>query len=396
MADNTPKSEKGGRGSGSKWELPSGSWRIQFYVEGQRYTETVPTADAADARLEEIARLKAAHIDVGGGMQTVTDFFSDWLDQRDRSAKSQRTKSDDRRNVQTYIVPAIGDMRIGEVRSRRLQDLLNAVEDGVRERTKGHHSGKRTAQLVGTLLQQAFDAARDQRLIPFSPMDGVIIPTYDRAEVVPADDVGVASVLLHAAKMPLPALWYSYVCLGLRRNEGIAIRIKDVDLEHRTILIAQQVQVEKGGVFSFPLPKGKKMRLLPYPRLMTPWLEQQMTEVKRLKLKAGGKWHDHDLLFCSDDGDPLWPSTIDRWWRELRDAVGIAPELHLHSLRHSFMTMLDETQLTEARKKRIMGHGKSDITEKYTHPGVEVMRRAIEEVAERVVRAMEKRQAATG
>lgn len=372
---------------GSKWELPSGSWRIQFYINGQSHHETHRTVEAAVARLEEIARLKDAHIDVAGGLQTVRDYYAGWLEQRARSSKAGRTKAADVANVNAYIIPAIGDERMADVRGPRLQQLLNDVEDDVKARTQGHRSGRRTAQLVGTLLKQAFRDAHSLRLIPFDPMDGVKIPTYTRAEVEPADDVKVAALLLRAAAMPHPALWFCYALLGLRRNEGLGIRIKDVDLRNRTILIAQQVQRDGKG-WAFPLPKGGKTRLLPYPAIMDPWIEQAITAARKAQLKAGPAWRDHGLLFPSETGAPIWPTTVDHWWHELRAAVELPPALTLHSLRHAFMTMLDEASITEAQKQRIMGHAKKNVTHRYTHPAVQAMRRAIEEVAQRVVREM--------
>jgi integrase len=381
-----------GYGNGSKWKLPSGSWRVQFYLDGRTYRETHPTTEAADARLEEIQQLKAAKYDVARGLQTVSEFLTAWLSQRERSARAERTLDADGRNVDAYILPRLGGERLADVRANDLIDLLNGIQDDISTRTNGRFSGTRTAQLVASLLTQAFDAAVKQRLIPFSPMDGVEVPTYDRAEVEPADHQQIGALLARAPESPVPALWYLYTLLGLRRGEGIGIRISDVHLTQRTIMISQQVQAV-GGELKIVRPKGKKSRLLPLALVAVPWVEQRITQVRAMRLKAGPAWQDHDLLFCTPDGRPIWPTTIDGWWRDLRDAAKLPAHLTLHSLRHSFATMLDECIVTEATKQRIMGHAKKNITQRYTHPAVETMRQAIEEVAGRVAPAIEKAQA---
>lgn len=380
---------------GSKWRLPSGSWRIQYYVDGQPRRETYPTEQAADARLAEVAQLKAASYDVGGGLQTVRAFFVDWLTQRQRSSRAERTLDADRRNVEAHIMPAIGDMRLSDVRARNLQSLLNDIQDDIAARTDGRFSGVRTAQLVATLLTQAFDVAVAQRLIPFSPMQGVEVPTYERAEVVPADEGQVARLLLAAQQTPMPALWYAYALLGLRRGEPLGWRVQDVNLHARTVRIAQQVQAV-GGELKRPTPKRGSARTLPLPELIVPWVERRLAEVRAQRVTAGPAWHDLDLVFCRpESGLPLWPSTVNHWWYDLRERAGLAGHT-LHSLRHAFATMLDEATVTEALAASILGHGKKSVTQRYTHPRVEAMRRPIEEVAQRVARAMERVREATG
>jgi integrase len=325
----------------------------------------------------------------------VTEFFTAWLAQRERSSRALRTNDGDGRNVDAYILPQLGARRMADVRAHDLIALLNGIQDDIVERSSGRFTGTRTAQLVATLLTQAFESAVRQRLIPFSPMDGVEIPTYDRAEVEPADARQLAGLLRAAQDTPLPALWYLYTLLGLRRGEGLGVRLADLDLTRRTVTSAQQVQAV-GSKLEIVRPKGKKGRLLPVPVIAIPWLAERATQVKALRLKAGPAWRDHDLLFCGPLGQPLWPSTVDHWWGDLRAAAELPPALILHGLRHSFMTLLDEASITEALKQTIMGHAKKNVTQRYTHPHVEAMRRAIEEVAERIIGAESERKEEAG
>jgi integrase len=386
------KGDGAGYGGGSKWQLPSGSWRVQFYLDKRAHRETWPTEQAADARLEEVRRLKQAAYDVGGGLQTVQAYAEGWLEQRQRSSRAARTLDGDRRVFEGYILPHIGSRRLSEVRSAHLQAALNGIEDDIRARTAGRFQGTRTAQLAASLLDQLFASAVAQRLIPFSPMEGVEVPSYERAEVEPADDAQVASVLLAARMAPLPALWHLYALLGLRRGEALGLRWQDIDFKRRTLRVGQQIQAIGGRLEVVPPKSAASTRLLPLPALAAPYLEARQTEQRRERLKAGPAWHDFDLVFCGPVGAPLWPSTVNHWWYDLRGAARLPGTLTLHHLRHSFTTMLDETAITEATKQAILGHGKKTMTQKYTHPRVEAMRRAVEEVAERVARAMERAQ----
>lgn len=384
-----------GYGGGSKWQLPSGSWRIQFYLDRRAHQETHPTEQAADARLEEVRRLKQAAYDVGGGLQTVQAYAEGWLAQRERSSRAARTLDGDRRTLEGYVLPHVGQMRLCDVRAAHLQAALNGIEDDIRARTAGRFAGTRTAQLAASLLEQLFASAVAQRLIPYSPMDGVETPSYERAEVEPADDLQVAQVLLAAQQAPMPALWYAYALLGLRRGEGLGLRWSDVDLKRKTVRVSQQIQAIGGALVQVAPKSAASARLLPLPALLVPQLEARQTEQRRERLKAGPAWHDHDLVFAGPLGSPCWPSTVNHWFYDLRDRSGLPGTFRLHHLRHSFTTMLDEAAITEALKAGILGHGKKTMTQKYTHPRVEAMRRAVEEVADRVLRAMEKARTGT-
>lgn len=198
-------------------------------------------------------------------------------------------------------------------------------------------------------------------------MDGIEVPSYEREEIVPATDVQIRAMLAKAANTPMPAIWYLYALLGLRRGEGFGVRTQDISLKQRTITIAQQIQAIRGNL-AIVKPKNRKIRILPLPSAAIPLVEERLSQVQTAKEKAGESWIDNDLLFCGPIGAPLWPTTIDHWWRELRTASEFPASLTLHSLRHSFATLLDEVMISEATKGQIMGHAKKNIAQRYTHP----------------------------
>lgn len=364
------------------------TWTAEYRVNGKRHREHFPTPEAAAAHLAEVEQRIADGQDIGGARQSVAAWLADWLELRRRSGKlAARTLDGYRRTIEGSILPNFDPLRLGEVRASHLQSLLYAIEDDVQARSHGRYSGARTVQLAATVLDQAFEVALHRGMVTRNPMRGVEVPDSERAPIEPATDAQVAAVLLGAATAPHPALWHLYALLGVRRGEPLGMRWADVDLSRGTVRITQQGQAVGGAVLLVP-PKGGRgsasERLLPLVGDLPALFAQQRAAVLARRLKAGSAWEDHDLVFPGERGRPLWPTTIDHWWRELRASAGLPDTFRLHHLRHTVATLLDEAQVTEAIKAGILGHGPKNVTQRYTHARIEAMRRALEQVAERI------------
>lgn len=394
MAEGKEGEGRRKRGTGSRWKLKSGSWQIEHPALERR--EVYADEQAADARLEEVNRLVAQKINVGRGQQTVTEWYTEFLAQRARDpGKAARSLDNDQRNVEAYILPAIGECQLDRVDGGMLQALLNAVQDGVRERRGGRHDGTRTAQLVASLLNQAFGKAADLRYIPFNPMRGVDVPTYERGAVIPADEAQLAAVLRCAAGAPHPALWYSYALLGVRRGEPLGWTWANYSATETTIRISQQVQAV-GSVLQIVPPKSKaSVRTLPIATAHARLLDQQRLGQEFQRRKLGPAYDARGLIFAQPNGAPLWPSTVNHWWYALRAEAGLPTTFKLHHLRHTLSTLVDEAEgVTESLKNAIFGHEAKDMSQHYTKGRIQAMRRVLEQVWERVWAAMDEGQSA--
>ena len=370
------------RGAGTVYQNHRGTFTAEYRIDGRRHREHYPTAEAAHARLAEIDRLRQAGQDIAGGRQDVTSWLSSWLRLRERQKLAPRTLRGYRDLIEGYILPRVGGLRVAEVRPHHLQELIHGVEDDIAERTQGRHDGTRTVQLVATVLRQAFDLAMDRDMIARHPMRGVLLPEHERGKVEPASPAQVRALLETPAA--LPALWHLYALLGLRRGEPLGLRWVDLNLSAGTVRVAQQVQAV-GNELRLTAPKRGSERTLPLVGALPELLARQRVVVAQARLKAGAAWTDHDLVFPGERGAPLWPSTVNHWWYDLRGAAGLPDTLRLHHLRHTVATMLVEADAAEALIAGILGHAKKNVTQQYTHARIEAMRRALERVAERVM-----------
>ena len=57
--------------------------------------------------------------------------------------------------------------------------------------------------------------------------------------------------------------------------------------------------------------------------------------------------------------------------------AGMGEEIHFHSLRHTSATWIVQNNVPLFNGKRILGHSKIEVTEKYSHLEVEHLRKSL-------------------
>lgn len=129
---------------------------------------------------------------------------------------------------------------------------------------------------------------------------------------------------------------------GLRIGELINLKIKDIDSERK------QIRVEQG--------KGKKDR---YTLLSLKTLDLLRTYFKEYKPK--------EYLFEGQEGGQYAARSIQTFFKEICQKVGIKKKVSVHTLRHSFATHLLENGTDLRYIQALLGHESPKTTEVYTH-----------------------------
>ena len=143
---------------------------------------------------------------------------------------------------------------------------------------------------------------------------------------------------------------------GLRRGEILRLRLSDMDLNAGTLCV----------VFA----KGGKSRLIPLGAeardAVRDWLE--------LRPAAGG----HDRLFTSKWGAPLSKNGLMSCLQRAVEMSGVHAEGGtLHTLRHTFATLMLRGGCDLYSLQQLLGHSRLDTTATYLHAGLGDLRRAL-------------------
>lgn len=130
---------------------------------------------------------------------------------------------------------------------------------------------------------------------------------------------------------------------GLRSSEVIHLKIADIDFERRSIHIRRS--------------KYNKDRLVPLSEYMAVGLEKYIALERPLTWLFNGK-----AL-----GAPYSPKGISWVMRDAVKTAGIAKDVTIHTLRHSYATHLIEDGLNIVTVKDLLGHSKIETTMVYLH-----------------------------
>lgn len=142
---------------------------------------------------------------------------------------------------------------------------------------------------------------------------------------------------------------------GLRRAELLGLQLRDIDVEGMTLL------VRRG--------KGGRSRLLPL-------ADQTSSAIQDwLEFRADG---DDHALFVTRGGNPMSPKDLNRMFRRTVERSGIRRDgVTLHTLRHTFATLLLKEGVDVRTLQRLLGHASIETTALYLHLETDDLRGAL-------------------
>ncbi|MEV4536952.1 site-specific integrase [Asanoa sp. NPDC049518] len=232
-------------------------------------------------------------------------------------------------------------------------------------------------QFVHAVLRNALQHAMREELISrnVAKLVRVPAPRYKVGKGLSVDQV--RKILSATAGHRLHALYVVAATMGLRRGELLGLRWSDLDLDEGTLRIQQTVQRVAGKLHLLDAKTEDSEAVLPLPDVT--WLtlleHQERQPVERTELAE--IWEDHDLVSPSERGTPIEPTNLSRSFARLRDTAEM-PDVRLHDLRHTVVSLLMELGVPPHVVQAIARHADVKITLKvYAHANLDAMRRAL-------------------
>lgn len=310
---------------------------------------------------------------------TVGQFLCDeWLPSM-RISIEPTTWEGYREKIDAYILPRIGSLPLQDLKAPKLNWLYADVRDNGRVRGD-EPLGLKTVREVHVILHRALEDAVRWEYVEYNPAGRANAPSATAAknERKKAIQTWTAAHVHTFAGMyrdhPLFPLWLLAASTGMRRSELLGTRWQAIDFG-RGLLSIRQVLVLVGGKPHFKeAPKSAHgYRTIQIPPRVVAVLREARRRQAEARLRSP-VWHDHDLVFCRDDGAPWHPDTVTSKVRKMIRESGLPRIRPLQDLRHTHATLLlADGENPKVVQERLGHHSHSFTADTYQHvmPGMD-------------------------
>jgi integrase len=338
------------------------TWHTHFFVDGQRFRQSLETSDWREAQAKEkelIAAAKAGKLSVTKQefarltfREAAERFLQDRIPQLaplSIRTEKERAKVLNRRLGDVQVARITVDTVLAHVRERKAAGISNATVN-------------RELDIIRGVLKKAKRwhlFADEIRPLPVRQNVGRAL-SYDEK----------LRLLKLASSRPewQNAAWATGLALNttMRGCEIKQLKWRDVDLMERTLTIRKSKT--EAGERVIPLNADAWNAILPLYR----------------RAQALGDVLPEHYVFPACEAshfDPARPMASWRTaWRNLRKAAGL-PNLRFHDLRHHAITELAESQASDSTVMAIAGHVSAKMLQHYSHVRLQAKRTALDSLS---------------
>lgn len=360
------------RKRGSTWSVVVDVGRDESGRRRQKWHSGYRTKREANEALTEILGQLSSRQYVAPSKLTVGGFLEDeWLPAV-RTRLRPLTFDSYAGNMRNHVIPRLGSVP--------LQDLTAPMLNSVYAELGGQLS-PRTVRYVHAILRRALaDAVKWNRLAR-NPADAADPPPVRRCR---ADGMQtwsgpeLACFLESVRDHRLFACWRFLAMTGCRRGEALGLRWRDLDLDRGRATIVQTVVASR--VISEPKSDRGRRTIALDAETVAALRDHRARQGEEREI-LGEAYSDHDLVFASEDGSPIWPRSLTRAFVALTGAADV-PAIRLHDLRHTHATLALQAGVHPKVVQDRLGHATISITlDVYSHAIPEMQGDAVDRVA---------------
>lgn len=316
---------------------------------------------------------------------TLEDWLLYWLDAYVKPVSKPSGYEHYRDNCVKHIIPAIGEIQLGNLTPRVLQRFFNEQARTGNLRTRGPLSTK-SLRNMRAVLDVALKLATAEELMPSNPVPLTAIKSVKsrRVQIMTNDSQRVLETYLfeHFGHKEAGILLALYT--GMRLGEICALRWKNYQ-ESTGMLSVESTVRRISDIDSNPMASktqlvfGSVKTTSSERELYMPDVVQQLLKLQRERFakEFGREAGDEDFIIFNRCGRVMDPDNLSHYFSR------ILRQLHLehvkfHAMRHTFATRAIENGIDVATVSGLLGHADvTTTTHFYVHPRDEAMRAAM-------------------
>ena len=284
---------------------------------------------------------------------TLREYILFWQETYDKSQSRPTTYAAHNYVFKNHILPGLGDILLAELTSEMVGEFLEERRRFGNHRPGSSGLGEETMRHIHRLLQQCLDQAIRDGLLTENPAKAF---RYRKSTTVKANimtPLEMEDYLDAAERLGYLPMFMLALTTGLRQSELIALKWSDLDIENRTLTIAENRAVVRRELVEYG-SQTRSIRLTP--------------EVVDLLIMEHSKHPSSPLMFMHPATQrPYSPQMVRRMHDEIIKEAGI-DHIRYVDLRHTCAILALKNGMDTKELARMLGHYRPTITRQNYEP----------------------------
>ena len=284
---------------------------------------------------------------------TLREYIIFWQETYDRYQSRSTTYAAHNYVFKNHILPGLGDIPLSELTSEMVGEFLEERRRFGNHRPGSSGLGEETMRHIHRLLQQCLDQAIRDGLLTENPAKAF---RYRKSTTVKANimtPLEMEDYLDAAERLGYLPMFMLALTTGLRQSELIALKWSDLDIENRTLTIAENRAVIRRELVEYG-SQTRSIRLTP--------------EVVDLLIMEHSKHPSSPLMFMHPATQrPYSPQMVRRIHNEIIKEAGI-DHIRYVDLRHTCAVLSLRNGMETKELARMLGHYRPAITRQNYEP----------------------------
>ena len=284
---------------------------------------------------------------------TLREYIIFWQETYDKHQSRPTTYAAHNYVFKNHIIPGLGDIPLSELTSEMIGDFLEERRRFGNHRPGSSGLGEETMRHIHRLLQQCLDQAIRDGLLTENPAKAF---RYRKSTTVKANimtPLEMEDYLDAAERLGYLPMFMLALTAGLRQGELIALKWSDLDIESRTLTIAENRAVVRRELVEY----GDQTRTI----ALTP-------EVIDLLIMEHAKHPNSPLMFMHPATQRTYsPQMVRRMHNEIIKEAGL-DHIRFTDLRHTCAVLSLRNGVETKELTRMLGHYRPSITRQNYEP----------------------------
>ena len=284
---------------------------------------------------------------------TLREYILFWQETYDRHQSRPTTYAAHNYVFKNHILPGLGDIPLSELTSEMVGEFLEERRRFGNHRPGSSGLGEETMRHIHRLLQQCLDQAIRDGLLTENPAKAF---RYCKSTTVKANimtPLEMEDYLDAAERLGYLPMFMLALTTGLRQGELIALKWSDLDIESRTLTIAEKRAMERRELVEY----GNQTRTITL-----------IPEVVDLLITEHTKHPNSPLVFMHPATQrPYSPQMVRRMHNEIIKEAGL-DHIRFTDLRHTCAVLSLRNGMEAKELAQMLGHYRPSITRQNYEP----------------------------